>query len=122
MTENDRLTVAPVFVIDLDVSSVFFSNCYEWHGSSSWMFVSLRINLRDAWLQRETTFDARFHRSKLRSDSRWQRRDARRTRCEPHEGAWPAFCCRRPTQRACPTAQRIPHRYRGPAECERSLR
>src|SRR5207248_6843156 len=31
VTEHDRLSFAPVLVIDVDVSSVFFSNCDVWH-------------------------------------------------------------------------------------------
>src|SRR6476659_3353489 len=31
VTEDNRLSAAPVFVIDVDVSSVFFSNCHVWH-------------------------------------------------------------------------------------------
>ena len=31
MAEDDGLSFAPVFVIDVDVSSVFFSNSYVWH-------------------------------------------------------------------------------------------
>src|SRR5436190_2903073 len=31
MTENDRLSFAPVLIIDVDVSSVFFSDSYVWH-------------------------------------------------------------------------------------------
>src|SRR5439155_20160448 len=31
VAENDRLTFAPVFIIDVDVRSVFFSDSYVWH-------------------------------------------------------------------------------------------
>src|SRR5678816_3605749 len=31
VTEHNRLSAAPVFVIDVDISSVFFSNCDVWH-------------------------------------------------------------------------------------------
>ena len=31
VTEHNRLSFAPVFIIDVDVSSVFFSNSYVWH-------------------------------------------------------------------------------------------
>ena len=31
VTEHNRLPAAPVFIIDVDVSSVFFSNSYVWH-------------------------------------------------------------------------------------------
>src|SRR4029077_12844538 len=31
VTEHNRLSAAPVFIIDLDVLSVFFSNCHVWH-------------------------------------------------------------------------------------------
>ena len=31
MAEHDGLSFAPVFVIDVDVSSVFFSDSYVWH-------------------------------------------------------------------------------------------
>src|SRR5207248_7665963 len=31
MAEDDGLSFAPVLVIDVDVSSVFFSNCDVWH-------------------------------------------------------------------------------------------
>src|SRR5262245_34156533 len=39
MTEYDRLTFAPVLVIDVDVSSVFFSDCYVWHSSFLYMLL-----------------------------------------------------------------------------------
>src|SRR5437867_3576410 len=32
VTEHDRLSAAPVFIIDVDVCSVFFSDSYVWHG------------------------------------------------------------------------------------------
>src|SRR6266550_4787004 len=31
MTEHDGLSFTPVFIIDIDVSSIFFSNSYVWH-------------------------------------------------------------------------------------------
>jgi hypothetical protein len=31
VAEDNGLTLAPVFVVDVDVSSVFFSNGYVWH-------------------------------------------------------------------------------------------
>src|SRR5439155_18820598 len=31
VAEHDRLSAAPIFVIDVDVSSVFFSYSYVWH-------------------------------------------------------------------------------------------
>src|SRR4029077_8169920 len=31
MAENDRLSAAPVFIIDVDVCSVFFSDGHVWH-------------------------------------------------------------------------------------------
>src|SRR4029453_14169147 len=31
VTEHNRLSAAPVFIIDVDVSSVFFSDSYVWH-------------------------------------------------------------------------------------------
>src|SRR5437773_8700201 len=33
VTEHDGLTFAPVFIIDVDVSSVLFSDSYVWHRS-----------------------------------------------------------------------------------------
>src|SRR5207249_3084584 len=78
MAEDDRLSFAPVLIIDVDVSPVFFSDSYVRHI----LFSFLRFLISDCALFRiETKCDARFHRSKLRSDWRWRRRDARRTRC-----------------------------------------
>ena len=37
MAEDYGLTFAPVFVIDVDVSSVFFSDSYVWHDVSSFL-------------------------------------------------------------------------------------
>ena len=37
MTEHDRVSAAPIFVIDLDVCSVFFSNSYVWHDGLSFL-------------------------------------------------------------------------------------
>ena len=31
MAEHDGLSFTPVFIIDIDVSSIFFSNSYVWH-------------------------------------------------------------------------------------------
>jgi hypothetical protein len=31
VTEHNRLSAAPVFIIDVDVSFVFFSDSYVWH-------------------------------------------------------------------------------------------
>src|SRR6266550_3036236 len=39
MTKDNRLSFAPVLVIDIDVSSVFFSYGYVWHSSFLCMFV-----------------------------------------------------------------------------------
>src|SRR5438874_5782803 len=39
MTENDRLTTPPVFIVDVDVSSVFFSDGDVWHND----FLSVEI-------------------------------------------------------------------------------
>src|SRR5262245_24946704 len=39
MTEYDPLPFAPVLVIDVDVSSVFFSDCYVWHSSFLYMLL-----------------------------------------------------------------------------------
>src|SRR5438874_4700389 len=39
MTKDNRLSSAPVLVIDVDVSSVFFSYGYVWHSSFLCMFV-----------------------------------------------------------------------------------
>src|SRR5438552_2691142 len=54
---------------------------------------------------------ARFHRSKLRSDSLWRRRGVLHTRCGPRAGAQPSFCCLLLTRRACPMSRRTRHRY-----------
>src|SRR2546430_17287840 len=45
MTENDRLSFAPVLIIDVDVSSVFFSDSYVWHCN----FCFLVSGLLDSW-------------------------------------------------------------------------
>jgi hypothetical protein len=34
MTEDNRLSAAPILIIDVDISSVFFSDSYVWH---SWL-------------------------------------------------------------------------------------
>src|ERR1700756_2847192 len=39
MAEHDGLPFAPVFIIDLNVGSVFFPNCYVWHD----MFLSVLV-------------------------------------------------------------------------------
>src|SRR5437764_9696174 len=40
VTEHNRLPAAPVFIIDVDVGSVFFSNSYVWRcNCSSWLVV-----------------------------------------------------------------------------------
>src|SRR2546423_1757759 len=39
MTKDNRLSFAPVLVIDVDVSSIFFSYSYVWHSSFLCMFV-----------------------------------------------------------------------------------
>src|SRR5947209_7621018 len=41
VAEHDRLSAAPVFIIDVDVSSVFFSNCYVWHEKLLSVWVAL---------------------------------------------------------------------------------
>ena len=42
MAEDDGLSFAPVFVIDVDVSSVLFSDSYIWHDVFSfWLVFSL---------------------------------------------------------------------------------
>src|SRR6266487_7426 len=33
VTEHNRLPAAPVFIVDVDISSVFFSDSYVWHFS-----------------------------------------------------------------------------------------
>src|SRR5882762_820717 len=42
VTKHDRLPAAPVFIIDVDVFSVFFSNCDVWH--TEFPFGSLAIS------------------------------------------------------------------------------
>src|SRR5207302_8396229 len=37
VAENDRLTFAPVFIMDVDVSPVFFSDSYVWHCNFSFL-------------------------------------------------------------------------------------
>src|SRR6266480_1659606 len=32
MTEDDGLSFTPIFIIDVDVSAVLFTDCYVWHG------------------------------------------------------------------------------------------
>src|SRR5438270_7843171 len=114
MTENYGLSLAPILIIDVDAGSVFFSDSYVWHCNFPFLlgFIAACRVLSPI----KTKCAARFHRSKLRSDSLWQRHDAPRIRCAPREGASPAFCCRPPTQRSCPGVRRIPHHYRARAE------
>src|SRR3989449_11473101 len=70
VAEHDGLTFAPVLVIDVDVSSVFFSYGYVRHI----LFSFLRFLISDcALFPIETKCAVRFHRSKLRSDWRWRR-------------------------------------------------
>src|SRR6476620_9121310 len=45
VTEHDGLSTAPVFVIDVDVSSVFFSDTYVWHDLFLWFRVFVRQSL-----------------------------------------------------------------------------
>src|SRR5438034_3174326 len=40
MTEHDRLSAAPVFIKDVDICSVFFSNSYVWHGVFSFLLMA----------------------------------------------------------------------------------
>src|SRR6266513_2280044 len=40
MAEDDGLSFAPVFIIDVDVSSVFFSDSYVWHGVFSLLLIA----------------------------------------------------------------------------------
>src|SRR4029077_2400599 len=40
VTEYNRLPAAPVFIIDIDVSSVFFSNCHVWHTEFPFWFLA----------------------------------------------------------------------------------
>src|SRR6266404_2939456 len=42
MTEDDRLTFAPVFIINVDVLSVFFSCGYVWHVNLPPVYVALK--------------------------------------------------------------------------------
>src|SRR5207237_7454761 len=39
VTEHNRLPAAPVFIIDVDVRSVFFPNSYVWHCNVSSLLV-----------------------------------------------------------------------------------
>ena len=48
MAEDDGLSFAPVFVIDVDVSSVFFSYSYVWHCVFPFLFIARTIAL---WLE-----------------------------------------------------------------------
>src|SRR5207249_6199900 len=41
VTEHNRLPAAPVFIIDVDVSSVLFSNCDVWHTEFPFGWVAL---------------------------------------------------------------------------------
>src|SRR5436190_2202052 len=76
VAEHDGLSFAPVFIIDVDVSSVFFSDSYVWHCNFSSLLV---VNAAGRVLSPiRTKFGARFRRSKLRSDWLWRRPGARR--------------------------------------------
>src|SRR5436190_2870412 len=46
MAEHDRLTRAPVFIIDVDVLSVFFSCGYVWHDEFLSSLVALEMCCR----------------------------------------------------------------------------
>ena len=45
MAEDDGLSFAPVFVIDVDVSSVFFSYSYVWHDVFSFLSWVISVGL-----------------------------------------------------------------------------
>src|SRR6266516_131613 len=103
VAKDDGLSAAPVFIIDVDVNSVFFSDSDVWHWRVLSCYSALAKSLLageplscpDALLRRGTTPDALFRRSKLRSDWLWRRRGVPRTRCAPRAGARPALCCLR---------------------------
>src|SRR5437588_9803205 len=40
VAEHDGLTFAPILIVDVDVSSVFFSDSYVWHGNFSSFLVA----------------------------------------------------------------------------------
>src|SRR5205823_10836124 len=120
MAEDDGLSFAPIFIIDVDVSSIFFSDSYVWHCNFSSLLV---VNAAGRVLSPiRTKFGARFRRSKLRSDWLWRRPGARRTRCAPRAVARPAFGCPRPTLQSYPRDRRSRRHYRARAECVRSGR
>src|SRR6266480_162304 len=73
----------------------------------------------DASSQRGTRCGVQSRRSKLQSDSLWQRHDVRRKRCELRADASLMFYCRQPILLACPRARRNPRHYRARAEFER---
>src|SRR3954453_10904479 len=117
MTEHDGLSLAPVFIIDVDVSAVFFSNGYVWHDLFSF------LTFGRALFPIRTKCGARFHRSKLRSDSLLQHHDLRRTRCALRADARPAPYCLRLTRQSCPMDRHTRRRYQARAEdarCDRS--
>src|SRR5437899_6358863 len=43
VAEHNRLPAAPVFIIDVDVSSVFFSDSYVWHCNFSFIVSGLML-------------------------------------------------------------------------------
>src|SRR5205809_6970380 len=43
VTEHNRLLAAPVFIIDVDVRSVFFSDSYVWHCNFSFFVSGLML-------------------------------------------------------------------------------
>src|SRR6266446_7537587 len=107
---------APLFAVDLLQSTTIRETAAN----------AARVNSRftfakpvDASSQRGTRCGVQSHRSKLQSDSLWQRRDVLRRRCELHADASLMFYCRQPILLACPRARRNPRHYRARAECER---
>src|ERR1019366_7878554 len=42
VAENDGLSVAPIFVIEIDVCGIFLADGYEWHGKASFVAENLR--------------------------------------------------------------------------------
>src|SRR6266480_1120831 len=74
MAEDDGLSFAPIFIIDVDVSAVLFPDCYVWHFDllSYYWLIACRALSRIG-----TRCGAPFHRSKLQSNSPSQRHDAR---------------------------------------------
>jgi hypothetical protein len=45
VTEHDRLPAAPIFIKDVDVGSLFFSDCDVWHVPFSFLFFLLNLSL-----------------------------------------------------------------------------